>query len=130
MNGWLMTACVLLFGSAMAHALTGEKVILPRLFRHSQDAGTSRRAADDPSTRQAVRLAWHSVTIALVGYALVLLLAAFDAEAFGSAWAGVTTLLAAVLAALAALSLLMARGRHVGWMWYAAAAMTTWLGIG
>lgn len=128
MNGWLLTACVLLFGSAMAHALTGEKVILPRLFRHPTDTGTTRRAADDPTTRQAVRLAWHSVTIALVGYALVLLLAAFDAEAFGSAWTGTTTLLAAVLAALAALSLIMARGRHVGWMWYAAAAVTIWLG--
>lgn len=129
MNGWLLTAGVLLFGSAMAHALTGEKVILPRLFRHPSDAGTSRRAADDPTTRQAVRLAWHSVTIALIGYALLLLLAAFDADAFGSAWLGTTNLLATVLAALAALSLFMARGRHVGWMWYAAAAMTTWLGI-
>lgn len=129
MNGWLLTAGVLLFGSAMAHALTGEKVILPRLFRHPSDAGTSRRAADDPTTRQAVRLAWHSVTIALIGYALLLMLAAFDADAFGSAWLGTTSLLATVLAALAALSLFMARGRHVGWMWYAAAAMTTWLGI-
>lgn len=129
MNGWLLTAGVLLFGSAMAHALTGEKVILPRLFRHPSDAGTSRRAADDPTTRQAVRLAWHSVTIALIGYALLLLLAAFDADAFGSAWLGTTKLLATVLAALAVLSLFMARGRHVGWMWYAAAAMTTWLGI-
>lgn len=129
MNGWMMTACVLIFGAALAHALTGEKVILPRLFRHPADAGTSRRAADDPSTRQAVRLAWHSVTIALVGYALVLVLAAFDADAFGSAWTGTTSLLAAVLAALAALSLVIARGRHVGWMWYAAAATTIWLGI-
>lgn len=129
MNGWLMTGCILLLGAAMAHALTGEKVILPRLFRHPVEGGVPRRAADDPSTRQAVRLAWHSVTIALVGYALLLVLAAFDADAFGSAWFGVTRLLTAVLAALAALSLVIARGRHVGWMWYAAAATTTWLGI-
>lgn len=128
MNGWLMTASVLLLGAAMVHALTGEKVILPRLFRPSSEGGTSRRAADDPSTRQAVRLAWHSVTIVLVGYAMLLALAAFDADAFGSAWLGSTRLLAGVLAALAALSLGMARGRHVGWMWYAAAATTTWLG--
>lgn len=129
MNGWLMTGCILLLGASMAHALTGEKVILPRLFRHPAEDGLARRAADDPSTRQAVRLAWHSVTIALLGYALLLVLAAFDANAFGSAWSAVTHLLAAVLAALAVLSLLIARGRHVGWMWYAAAAMTTWLGI-
>lgn len=129
MNPWLMTGCLLLFGAAMAHALTGEKVILPRLFRHPADGSAARRAADDPSTRQAVRLAWHSLTLALVGYGLVLVLAAFDADAFGSAWVGTTRLLAAVLTALAALSLVIARGRHVGWMWYAAAAMTTWLGI-
>lgn len=129
MNGWLMTACALVLGAAMAHALTGEKVILPRLFRHPSDAGTSRRAADDPSTRQAVRLAWHSLTIALVGYALVLVLAAFDGNAFGSAWMGTARLLAAVLAALATLSIVVARGRQVAWMWYAAAALTTWLGI-
>lgn len=129
MNGWLMTACVLLLGAAMVHALTGEKVILPRLFRAPTEGATSRRAADDPSTRQAVRLAWHSVTIVLLGYALLLLLAAFDADAFGSQWTGSTGVLAAVLAALAALSLAMARGRHVGWMWYAAAAVTTWLGM-
>jgi hypothetical protein len=129
MNGWLMTACVLLLGAAMVHALTGEKVILPRLFRHPADGGTSQPAVDDSNTRQAVRLAWHSLTVALVGYGVVLVLAAFDANAFGGAWTGTTRLLAAVLAALAALSLVLARGRHVGWMWYAAASMTTWLGI-
>ena len=127
MNGWMMTGCILLFGSALAHALTGEKVILPRLFRAATVPGESRRAADDPATRQAVRVAWHTVTIAMLGYALVLGLGAFDAEAYGSAWYGTTRLLAGILAALAALSLVVARGRQIGWMWYAAAAATTWL---
>lgn len=127
MNGWLMTGCILLFGASLAHALTGEKVILPRLFRAAAGPGESRRAADDPATRQAVRVAWHTVTIALAGYALILGLGALDAEAFGSAWTTTTRLLAGILAALAALSLVMARGRQIGWMWYAASAVTTWL---
>ena len=127
MNGWLMTSCMLLLGSALAHALTGEKVILPRLFRAAVVPGESRRAADDPATRVAVRIAWHSVTIAMLGYALLLAQGALDADAFGSTWYGTTRLLGGILAALAALSLVMARGRQVGWMWFAAAAVTTWL---
>lgn len=127
MNGWLMTGCILLFGAALAHALTGEKVILPRLFRAVAVPGESRRAGDDPTTRQAVRVAWHTVTIALIGYALVLGLGALDADAFGGAWTTTTRLLAGILAALAGLSLVLARGRQIGWMWYAAAAVTTWL---
>lgn len=128
MNGWFLTGCVLLFGSALVHALSGEKVILPRLFRALPDGAAPRRAADDPHTRNAVRLAWHLLTLALVGYGLLMALAAFDGRAFGDAWALVTTLLAAVLAGMAALSLVMARGRDVGWMWYAAAALTAVLG--
>jgi hypothetical protein len=44
MNGWLMAAWVLRVGAAMLHALTGEKGILPRLFRLLSDGGTSRRS--------------------------------------------------------------------------------------
>lgn len=127
MNGWLMTGAILLLGAALAHALTGEKVILPRLFRTADVPGESRRKADDPTTRHAVRVAWHTVTIGLVGYAALLALGAFDADAFGSAWYATTRLLSGILAAMAALSLLVARGRQIGWMWYAAAAVTTWL---
>ncbi len=127
MNAWLMTGCVLALGAALVHALTGEKVILPRLFRRHAD-GDERRHADDPATQAAVRLAWHSLTVALVGDALLLALASFDANAFGSAWNLATRLLALAMLALAALSLVVARGRNVGWMWYAAAAATTWYG--
>jgi hypothetical protein len=127
MNGWLMTGCILVLGAALVHALTGEKVILPRLFRRPAE-GQDRRAADDPAMRAAVRLAWHSLTVALVGDAALLAMASLDANAFGNAWLGATRVLAVVMLALAVLSLALARGRNVGWMWYAAAAATTWLG--
>lgn len=127
MNAWLMTGCVLVLGAAVVHALTGEKVILPRLFRRHAD-GEERRSAADPATQQAVRLAWHSLTVALVGDAVLLAMASLDANAFGNAWLGATRVLAGAMLALALLSLVLARGRNVGWMWYAAAAATTWLG--
>ncbi len=127
MNAWLMTGCVLVLGAALVHALTGEKVILPRLFRRHAE-GQERRAADDPAMRSAVRLAWHSLTVALIGDAVLLAMASLDANAFGNAWVGAMRVLALVMLALAALSLGLARGRNVGWMWYAAAAATTWMG--
>lgn len=129
MNPWLLAGALLVLGAAVAHALLGEKVILPRLFRHAGDANLGhRRAADDPATRQTVRLAWHSLTVALVGYALILLIASLDGDVFGSAWGGTVRLMAGVLSALALLSLVITRGRHIGWMWFAMAAVAVWFG--
>lgn len=128
MNPWLLVGALLVLGAAVAHALLGEKVILPRLFRHAGDANLGhRRAADDPATRQTVRLAWHSLTVALVGYAMILFTASLDGEAFGGAWGGTVRLMAGVLAALALLSLVITRGRHIGWMWFAVAAVAVWI---
>ncbi len=128
MNPWLLAGSLLVLGAAAAHALLGEKVILPRLFRHAGDPDLGhRRAADDPATRQSVRLAWHSLTIALLGYAMLLLTASLDGDAFGGAWRETVLLLAGVLAGLALLALVMTRGRHIGWMWFAVAAAAVWI---
>jgi hypothetical protein len=129
MNWWLLTAAVLVLGAGMAHSLLGEKVVLRRVYRRATDEGQNRRAADDPVTRQTLRLAWHSLTVALVGYSGLLFVAAADGAAFGGNWRAVMRLLSATFAGLAALSLLVARGRHVGWMWFAAVAVATWLSV-
>jgi hypothetical protein len=131
MNWWLLAGGVLVLGAALAHSLLGEKVVLRRVYRHSEnDAAQNRRAADDPVTRQTLRLAWHSLTVALLGFAGILLQAAFDGAAFGSSWRGTMMILSATFGALALLSLVIARGRHVGWMWFAAVAVATWLSVG
>lgn len=128
MNPWLLVGALLVLGAAVAHALLGEKVILPRLFRHAGDPDLGhRRAADDPATRDTVRLAWHSLTVTLLGYAMLLLTASVDGDAFGSAWGTTVRLLAGVLAGLAMLSLVVTRGRHIGWMWFAVAAVAVWI---
>ena len=130
MNWWLLTGGVLVLGAALAHSLLGEKVVLRRVYRHAEgDAGPNRRAADDPVTRQTLRLAWHSLTVALLGFAGILFQAAFDGAAFGASWRGVMLVLSATFGALAVLSLVVARGRHVGWMWFAAVAVATWLSV-
>ena len=131
MNWWLLAGSLLVLGAAMAHSLLGEKVILHRLFRRSEGGGDghNRRAVDDPVTRQTLRLAWHSLSVVLVGLAGVLLLASVDGRAFGGSWRGVMSLLTATFAGLALLSLVVARGRHVGWIWFAATAGATFLAM-
>lgn len=130
MNLWLLSGALLVLGAAMAHSLLGEKVVLRRIHRRGgSEDGPNRRAADDPLTRQTLRLAWHSLSIALVGYAGILFLAAVDGATFGGSWRPTMRLLSATFAALALLSLVVARGRHVGWMWFAAVAVATWLSV-
>lgn len=131
MNWWLLTAAVLVLGAALAHSLLGEKVVLRRIYRHA-GAGEAqhRRAGDDPVTRQTLRLAWHSLSVALLGFAALLVLAAVDGVAFGGSWRGTMRILSLTFAGLAVLSLTVARGRHVGWMWFAAVAAATWMSVG
>jgi hypothetical protein len=131
MNWWSLTGAVLLLGAALAHSLVGEKVVLRRLYRRGGErAEVGRRSGDDASTRRAVRLAWHSLSVTLVGFAMLLLMSGIDARAVGEGWRALAPVIAATFAALTALSLFISRGRHVGWMWYAAAAATAWLSIG
>lgn len=128
MNLWLLLGGLLLIGAAGFHSLMGEKVVLARLYRRAQERPEGgRRAYDDPAVRNSIRLAWHSLSVALVGFAALLFNAGLHQDAFGAAWNGVATILVATFAALALLTLATARGRHVGWMWYIATAATAWL---
>lgn len=125
MNPWLLAGGLLVLGAATAHSLLGEKVVLRRLFRRTgEEHAPGRRASDDPQLRALLRLTWHSVSVALVGLAALLFAAAVRADVATTATLRVV---AATLLGLALLSLLIARGRHIGWMWYAVAALTTWM---
>ncbi len=131
MNWWSLTGAVLLMGAALAHTLVGEKVVLRRLYRRGGDrAEVGRRSGDDASTRRAIRLAWHSLSVSLVGFAMLLLTSGIDHRAVGAGWKVIAPVIAATFAGLTVLSLIISRGRHVGWMWYAAAAVAAWLSIG
>ena len=132
MNWWLLAGAMLVLGAALAHSRLGEKVILHRLFRRSAEGeapGHNRRAVDDPVTRQTLRLAWHSLSVTLLGLSAILFVAAVDGAAFGGSWRVVMLLLTATFAGLTILSLAVARGRHIGWMWFAATALATWLSV-
>jgi hypothetical protein len=131
MNWWSLTGAVLLLGAALAHSLVGEKMVLRRLYRRGGErAEEGRRSSDEAGTRRAVRLTWHSLSLCLVGFAMLLLTSGIDHRAVGTGWNALAPVIAATFAALTALSLFVSRGRHVGWMWYAAAAVAAWLSIG
>lgn len=126
MNLWLLAGGLLLLGAAVAHSLLGEKLVLQRLFRRADGADAqSRRASDDPTLRATLRLTWHSLSVTLLGFAGLMFTAAFQSG--GLAWPAALRLVAATFLALTVLSLVIARGRHIGWMWYAAAAVAAWL---
>lgn len=131
MNWWSLSGAVLLMGAALAHSLVGEKVVLRRLYRRGGDrAEVGRRSVDDASTRRSIRLAWHSLSVSLVGFAMLLLTAGLDHRAVAAGWNTLAPMIAATFAALTLLSLVIARGRDIGWMWYAAAAAAAWFSIG
>ncbi len=126
MNLWLLAGGLLLLGAAVAHSLLGEKLVLQRLFRRADGAeAQSRRASDDPTLPATLRLTWHSLSVTLLGFAGMMFTAAFRSG--GLAWPAALRLVAATFLALTVLSLVIARGRHIGWMWYAAAAVAAWL---
>lgn len=118
----------MLMGAALAHSLVGEKVVLRRLYRRGgARAEVGRRAGDDPSTRRAVRLAWHSLSVSLMGYAAILMSAGVDYIAVRDGWSAIAPLITVTFVGLTLLSLIISRGRHIGWMWYAAGAAAAWL---
>jgi hypothetical protein len=131
MNWWLLAAALLVLGSALAHSLLGEKVVLRRVYRHAHDTGgQNRRAADDPLTRQTIRLAWHSLTIALLGFAALLVQAGLSGLPHGNGWDVALKAISLTFGALSLLSLVIAKGRHIGWMWFLATAIAIWLSVG
>jgi len=131
MNWWLLAAALLVLGSALAHSLLGEKVVLRRVYRHTQDTGgPNRRASDDPLTRQTLRLAWHSLTVALLGFAALLIQAALSGLPYGNGWDVALQVISLTFGALSLLSLAIARGRHIGWMWFLATSIAIWLSVG
>jgi hypothetical protein len=131
MNWWLFAAALLVFGSALAHSLLGEKVVLRRVYRHAHEPeGQNRRASDDPLTRQTLRLAWHSLTVALIGFTALLVLAAFSGLPYGNGWDVALKIISLTFGGLSLLSLAVARGRHIGWMWFLAASVAIWMSVG
>ena len=116
---WLFFAASTLILTAVLHSLLGERFILQRLFR--QDVLPT--VFGDPRfVPQTLRFVWHLFTVALLGFAALLI--AFAAEAPSSVASRIVSGTAGFSAVLTAV---LSRGRHLSWVAFAAVAAATWL---
>jgi hypothetical protein len=105
----LHVAALLLAILALAHSWLGERYLLMRLFRRSEDlpkllGGTS-------FTKNTLRFVWHLTTVMALGIALLLL------QIGGAASAGqMAALIGALLIVSGVLPLAFTRARHLSWV--------------
>ncbi len=112
-------AAALVAALALAHSVLGERFILRPLFR----LGLPPLFGDDSFTKQTLRFAWHALTLAWWGLAVLLVLVPVEAQRLVGAVA------IGMLAVTSVMTLLISRGRHLSWLveWVAIAAVATGL---
>ncbi|MBX3724773.1 MAG: hypothetical protein KF823_02515 [Xanthomonadales bacterium] len=109
MNGLLLLSAALATGLAIAHSVLGERYLLVRLFRRDD---LPRLFGGQAFTVGTLRFAWHLTSVAWLGLAVLLVLAALDGLDRRSVLVtlGVTFLVSALL------PLGWTRGRHLAWL--------------
>lgn len=75
----LSTVALMLAGLAAVHSYLGERYLFARLFKLRE---LPLFRGDRRYTERVIRFAWHITGISWLGFALVLLLAAFDQSAY------------------------------------------------
>ncbi|MEW6704481.1 MAG: hypothetical protein AB1430_06480 [Pseudomonadota bacterium] len=112
----LYLAALLLVGISVAHSYLGERYLLMRLFRRCE---LPKLFGSAEYTQRTLRFAWHVTSVAWLGFAALLMLAArapLSTAALG--WAT-----AAVFGAHFAIALVGSRGRHYSWVVFLAVAL-------
>lgn len=109
MTALLYFSALLAVVVGLAHSILGERYILIRLFRRDN---LPRLLGGTAFTTGTLRFVWHEVTVALFGFAALLLqLAEGRLSAASTAQAMGLTLIAAGV-----LPLVFTRGRHPSWI--------------
>lgn len=116
----LVFAATILLLTGLAHSVLGERFILARLLRRSD---LPRLLGSEALTRRTIRFAWHLTSVAWWGAAALLLASADGAISARD----VARILSIVFAASAAISAVVARGRHLSWAAFGAVAIATWI---
>ncbi len=113
----LEATTVILVGTAIAHSVLGERFILTRLFRQELPP----LFGDDRFTKHTLRMAWHLTTVAWLGLVAVLWMPRMVTETPGPG--AYQDVLFVTLVASMIVSIIFARGRHLSWVAFAAAAV-------
>jgi hypothetical protein len=106
----LYAAALALVGISLSHSYLGERYLLMRLFRRSEQL--PRLFGSTEFTRRTLRFAWHVTSVAWLGFAALLVMAARAPVTTGQLGAVV----GAVFAAHFAVSFGGSRGRHYSWV--------------
>ena len=118
----LYLAALALVGISFSHSYLGERYLLMRLFKRSEHL--PKLFGSTEYTRRTLRFAWHVTSVAWLGFAALLVLAARAPVS--------TTTLGAVTGAVFALHFAIAfggsRGRHYSWVVFLAVAVLAYLG--
>ncbi len=105
----LHAAALLLAILAVAHSWLGERYLLMRLFRRSEDL--PKLLGGTAFTKNTLRFVWHLVTVMAFGFALLLL------QIGGAASAGqMAAMIGVLLIVSGVLPLAFTRGRHLSWV--------------
>ena len=110
----LQLAALLFVILGVAHSWLGERYLLQRLFRRSDQLPKLLGSTD--FTKNTLRFVWHLTTLLGLGFALLLLQLAEHASAAATA-----TIIGGVAIGGALLALVFTRGRHLSWILFLAA---------
>jgi hypothetical protein len=119
----LVVAAALCVAISAAHSYLGERYLLIRLFRREN---LPTLFGSDDFTKRTLRFAWHVTSVAWLGLASILLLAARTANGAAGGALERTAILRAVAGtflASALLSFVGSRGRHYSWIVFLAIAL-------
>jgi len=118
----LYFAALLLVGISFAHSYLGERYLLMRLFRRCE---LPRLFGSAEYTQRTLRFAWHVTSVAWLGFAALLVLAAqAPVPAATLGW-----VIGAVFGAHFAIALFGSRGRHYSWVVFLAVAVLAVLAL-
>jgi hypothetical protein len=103
--------------TGFAHSILGERRLIAPILRDSQ-SGSGPEVLKHPMARQILRFAWHITTLSWFAEAAVLILAGTLEPARQGR--PIVFVIALSFLAMAAVSLIVSRGRHIGWPFLAA----------
>ena len=109
MAGLLYLGAFLAATLGIAHSFLGERYILVRLFRHDD---LPRLFGSSVFTIRTLRFAWHVTTIALWGFAALLVLLGQGQLSPSNA----ALVIGCTLVASGFLPLIITRGKHLSWL--------------
>ena len=104
----LYAAALLIVTLGLAHSWLGERYLLRRLFRRSDELPKLMGSTD--FTKNTLRFVWHLTTVMALGFALLILQLASGASA-----AAMVNAVGATLVLSGILPLAYTRGRHLSW---------------